>query len=97
MTIDPQNRMAKPEKREQGRPPKSEPRMATVPMEPNPDVPPPLRILASRHPPCCGTPQQEPPKVERWRTIQDGIRVADCVCPHCGRKYVETPPQARLK
>jgi hypothetical protein len=97
MTFIPQNRMADTEKRGQGRPPKSEPRMPTVPLVPNPEVEPQLTVTAQRHPPCCGRAQNRQPRIERWRTIQDGVRVADCICPNCGKRYVETPAQARAK
>lgn len=96
MTITPQNRMAEQQTRGRGRPPSS-PLLATVPVAPNPEVPAPLKVLALTAPPCCGRAQDRAPKVERWRTLPDGVRVADCVCPMCGGRYVHAPEQARKK
>ncbi len=96
MNHPPLNRMAQPETRGRGRP-ASSPLPATIPTTPNPGVPPELKVVALVNPPCCGRAQDRAPRVERWRTLPDAVRVADCICPMCGARYVDTPAQARRK
>lgn len=87
MTIIPQNRMADPEKRERGRPPKSEERPPATEAE--------TVIVADSVMPCtcpkCGRGMQ--PRVIRKRP--DGIR--DCRCQLCGREFEYTPAKVRPK
>jgi hypothetical protein len=64
------------------------------PVEPNPFA---LQVLASSNPPCCGRAQDRAPRVERWRTVSGGLKVADCVCPMCGGRFTFSPAQARPK
>lgn len=90
MTITPQNRMATPEARGQGRPPKSapsDPHEAVV-------VDTTLRHVPPLHGPCCGRGMQ--PKVERWR-MEAGSEVADCQCSLCGKRFVYRPATVRAK
>ena len=85
MTTIPQNRMADPEKRGQGRPPKSEPRLPSVEAEPMviPDT------VMTCTCPRCGRGQQ--PKVVRRRPTGE----RDCTCSLCGRQFVYTPATIR--
>jgi hypothetical protein len=94
MTQLPFNRMATPDTRGRGRPPKTVPMAEPQPTRPNPAA---LQVLADASPPCCGRAQDTAPRVERWRTVTDGMKVADCICPMCGGRYVYTPAQSRRK
>ncbi len=90
MTLTPTNRMANPEKRGQGRPPKDRPSgtHAVVVVDTT------LRHVPPLVGPCCGRGMQ--PKVERWRT-DAGTEVADCQCALCGKRFVYRPATVRAK
>lgn len=87
MTITPQNRMAEPEQRKQGRPLKSEERPAPVEAE--------TVLVPDRVMPCicpkCGRGMQ--PRVLHRR--QNGVR--DCACKLCGKEFEYFPAMIRPK
>ncbi len=86
MTLLPQNRMADTEKRGQGRPPKSEPRLEPVLVT----VDTTQRVVpAITRAECCG--RGTHPSLERWRGEKGyPVEVADCIC-QCGRRGVYYP------
>lgn len=87
MTIEPLNRMAEPEKRGRGRPPKSEERPPAVEID---TVVVPDRVLPCNCP-RCGRGMQ--PRTVRRRP--DGVR--DCTCSLCGKGFEYVPAQIRAK
>jgi hypothetical protein len=91
MTMTPNNRMATPEARGQGRPPKS------APSGPHEAV---VVDTTLRHVPpmtCkkCGRGMQ--PRVERWRIEAGQGEVADCQCALCPSRFVYRPATVRQK
>ncbi len=88
MTYNPENRMATPTVRGQGRPPKSEPRLPSSPVV--------VDTMSRRVPAqvmkCCG--RGVTPLLQRWRTEANYPKeVADCLCD-CGRGGVYYPSYA---